>query len=407
MEKSRKKLPAGWEMKTLGEIAEIKGGKRIPKGCSLEIKPTNYPYIRVSDFNDNGSVDIKDIHYITKEIHSLIKNYTISTNDLYISIAGTIGKTGIIPKVLDGANLTENACKLVLKKDIDNKFVYYFTKSDEFITQAGFNTRVTAMPKLALNRLSTIKILIPPLSEQQRIVAKLDDAFAEIEAAKANIERNLQNCKEVFQCALTNELYPKKDWLKMKLKDVCSKITDGTHQTPKYFDEGFIFLSSRNVTSGIIDWKNIKYIDEKQHIEMQKRVSPQIGDILLAKNGTTGVAAIVDKDIPFDIYVSLALLRPLNIVNPLYFLHFVNSPIAKEQFNKRLKGIGVPNLHLEEIREVLIAFPKSLSEQHKIVTRLNELKEQTEQAEQFYQQKLSSLEELKKSILQKAFSGEF
>jgi len=139
---------------------------------------------------------------------------------------------------------------------------------------------------------------------------------------------------------------------------------------------------------------------------MQKRVSPQIGDILLAKNGTTGVAAIVDKDIPFDIYVSLALLRPLNIVNPLYFLHFVNSPIAKEQFNKRLKGIGVPNLHLEEIREVLIAFPKSLSEQEKIVIRLNKLKEQTEQAEQVYQQKLSSLEELKNSILQKAFSGE-
>lgn len=163
------------------------------------------------------------------------------------------------------------------------------------------------------------------------------------------------------------------DWKISKLSQVCEKITDGTHQTPTYFDKGFLFLSSKNVTSGKINWDEVRYIDNKQHLEMQRRVSPRLNDILLAKNGTTGVAAIVDRDITFDIYVSLALLRPLNAIHPKFLLHFINSPIAKRQFTKRLKGIGVPNLHLEEIREVEISYPESKTEQQRIVAILDEV----------------------------------
>jgi len=194
----------------------------------------------------------------------------------------------------------------------------------------------------------------------------------------------------------------KKNWKSKKLSEVCAKITDGTHQTPTYFNEGVIFLSSKNVTSGKIDWDNIKYIDEKQHLEMHKRVAPQINDILLAKNGTTGVAAMVDRNLTFDIYVSLALLRPLDGLFPPYLLHFVNSPIAKKQFNKRLKGIGVPNLHLEEIREVEIPFPP-LPEQHRIVAILDEAFEAIAIAKANAEQNLKNAKELFESYLQNVF----
>ena len=139
---------------------------------------------------------------------------------------------------------------------------------------------------------------------------------------------------------------------------------------------------------------------------MQKRVTPQLNDILLAKNGTTGVAAIVDRDIEFDIYVSLALLRASYKLELKYLLHFVNSPIAKKQFNKRLKGSGVPNLHLQEIREVIVPYPISKKEQLKISNYIELLSMRTKQLEKHYKQKLKNLEELKRSILQKAFSGE-
>lgn len=186
----------------------------------------------------------------------------------------------------------------------------------------------------------------------------------------------------------------KEDWEVKKLKEVCDKITDGTHQTPKYFDEGVIFLSSKNVTSGKIDWENIKYIDEAQHIQMHKRVAPKVGDILLAKNGTTGVAAMVDRDVVFDIYVSLAHIRSLGEIIPEYMLYFINSPIAKSQFNKRLKGIGVPNLHLKEIREVEITYPKSIEEQKQIVAILDKAFTVIDQAQANIEKNIENAKEL-------------
>jgi len=194
----------------------------------------------------------------------------------------------------------------------------------------------------------------------------------------------------------------KEGWEIKKLKEVCTKITDGTHQTPKYFEEGYIFLSSKNVTTGKIDWENVKYIDEKQHIEMYKRVAPKVGDILLAKNGTTGVAAMVDRDLIFDIYVSLAHLSPLNNISPFYLLHFINSPLAKNQFNKRLKGAGVPNLHLEEIREVEIPLPP-LPEQQRIVSILDEAFAAIDKAKANAEQNLKNAKELFESYLQGVF----
>ena len=142
---------------------------------------------------------------------------------------------------------------------------------------------------------------------------------------------------------------------KYKLDDLCEFITDGTHQTPEYCEEGgVIFLSSKDVTERKINWDDVKHIPDSLHEKLYKRLRPQKNDILLAKNGTTGVAAIVDRDEIFDIYVSLAVLRPIKSIYPKYLLYAINSPVAKRQFDAGLKGIGVPNLHLGVIRETVI-----------------------------------------------------
>ncbi|MVX64905.1 restriction endonuclease subunit S [Clostridium chromiireducens] len=159
-----------------------------------------------------------------------------------------------------------------------------------------------------------------------------------------------------------------------KLEEVCSIITDGTHQTPIYSSDGYIFLSSKNVTSGKIDWDNVKYINEELHNELSKRLKPQRNDILLAKNGTTGIGALVDRDINFDIYVSLALLRPIKEIYPPYLLYMMNSPNTKQQFDRNLKGIGVQNLHLKEIKNVQIPV-MPIEMQEKIVKVLDKAQE--------------------------------
>lgn len=161
---------------------------------------------------------------------------------------------------------------------------------------------------------------------------------------------------------------------KIPLKELCiTEITDGTHKTPQYSESGYIFLSSKNVTHEKIDWDHVMYIPKELHEELYRRIAPRRNDILLAKNGTTGVAAIVDRDEIFDIYVSLALIRPnAEIVLPRYLLYAINSEASRRYFNSNLKGIGVPNLHLTHIRETPIAVP-DLCAQQKIVNRLDKV----------------------------------
>lgn len=165
-----------YERVNLESLVDVRGGKRLPKGEKLSDQVTNHPYIRVADLTDKGTVELSKIKYITSEIQEQIKRYVISKDDLYISIAGTIGKTGFVPKELDGANLTENAAKLVIKnkKILDLSYLYLFTLTSDFSTQAGLATKTVAQPKLALTRLSKIEIPICSLEKQKSLVATIE-----------------------------------------------------------------------------------------------------------------------------------------------------------------------------------------------------------------------------------------
>ena len=160
------------------------------------------------------------------------------------------------------------------------------------------------------------------------------------------------------------------NWEWSRLQTICYPITDGTHKTPTYSDSGYIFLSAKNITTGKINWNDIMYIPKSLHDELYSRVSPKMNDILLAKNGTTGVAAIVDRECEFDIYVTLALLRVINNnISSQYLLKIIASNTIQDYFKSSLKGIGVPNLHLEHIRTTLIPIPP-INEQNKIVEKI-------------------------------------
>lgn len=380
-------MKQGWEKVYLSDISVNLDSKRVPikKGARTG---GIYPYYGASGIVDYVSDYIfdDDLLLISEDGANLLARST----PIAFSVSGKIW-------------VNNHAHILKFEGKITQRYVErYFEniKIDDFVTGA-------AQPKLNQKALCSIPISIPKdITEQERIVGFLDIAFAKIEALRANAEQNLKNAKDLFQASLKQELTFKTNWVHSTLKDECHKITDGTHQTPTYYESGVLFLSSKNVTSGKINWDDVKYIDEIQHKEMHKRVAPKINDILLAKNGTTGVAAIVDREVIFDIYVSLALLRTVGNIIPEFLLHYVNSPLAKKQFNKRLKGSGVPNLHLEEIRQVKISYPKSIKEQQSIVKKLDALSERCRAMEENYRLTLTACEKLKQALLKKAFNGE-
>lgn len=193
-----------------------------------------------------------------------------------------------------------------------------------------------------------------------------------------------------------------------KLKYLVSRnITDGTHQTPEYEDKenGYPFLSSKDITKGYIDWTDIKYVTRAVHERLQKETKVQKHDILLAKNGTTGIAAIVDTDKIFDIYVTLALIRAdKEKVIPEYLLYSINSLFAKKQFDEYLLGIGVPNLHLNLIKNIYMLI-HDLSQQRKIVDYLNKKTKSIDDAIITKQKQIEVLEEYKKSLIYEYVTG--
>ncbi|OJI53624.1 restriction endonuclease subunit S [Vibrio vulnificus] len=184
---------------TIESLAEVKGGKRLPKGEKLSDEETEHPYIRVADFTDKGTIDLSSIKYVSKEIHEQIKRYVISKDDLYISIAGTIGKTGFVPPELDGANLTENAAKLVIrdKQQLDLSYLYLFTLTSDFSAQAGLATKTVAQPKLALTRLSKIEIPMCSLEEQKSLVSTIEALKSKIHDAEAVLLGKIEDLKSL------------------------------------------------------------------------------------------------------------------------------------------------------------------------------------------------------------------
>ena len=196
-------------------------------------------------------------------------------------------------------------------------------------------------------------------------------------------------------------------WVWTTLPELCTiPITDGTHKTPTYTDKehGVPFISSKDVTSQRINWNNIKYITRELHEELHKRIAPQKNDILLAKNGTTGVAAIVEDTRVFDIYVTLAVIRPSQNICPQYLHQVINSNFCKEQFNSRLTGIGLPNLHLVDIKKTMIPLPP-ISEQKRIVTEIERWFVWIEQIRQSKTDLQDVIKQTKSKILDLAIHG--
>lgn len=162
----------GWEEKTIGDIATVKGGKRLPKGAQYSDTTTEHPYIRATDIVPNKIVAV-NLRYITNDVHNTISRYIVREGDVAITIAGKIGVAAPVPSELDYANLTENAAKLI----IDNSqllpvFLSQYLNSEWVQSQISILTGKVTIGKLALERIRKIQIVIPPIELQQAYVRK-------------------------------------------------------------------------------------------------------------------------------------------------------------------------------------------------------------------------------------------
>jgi Restriction endonuclease S subunits len=191
-----------WLMMTVGDVARVKGGKRLPAGYFVQTEPTPYPYIRVTDMRDGG-IDDSDIKYVPVAAAPPIRAYRIRSNDIFISVAGTLGVVGRVPDWLDGANLTENADRITdIKCDVD--YLAQYLRSAPIQNEIDSIRTVGAQPKLALGRIKTFELLIPEdRSEQSRVAQALGDADRLIDSLRRLIAKKVAIKQGMMQELLT------------------------------------------------------------------------------------------------------------------------------------------------------------------------------------------------------------
>lgn len=403
-------LPDGWELFKFGDVCNFVRG---PFGGSL----------KKSIFKESGFAVYEQKHaiydrfdnvkyFVDEKKFNEMKRFELNSGDLIMSCSGTIGKIAIVPDNIQRGIINQALLILSPNQRVSNIFLKLWLQSENFQDSLKKYTKGAAIKNVAsVKVLKNIEFPIPPLQQQKQIVAILDKAFAAIDKAKENAEQNLKNAKELFESYLQDVFENKgDDWEEKQIKDLTELVTKGSSpkwQGVNYVDEGGIFfLTSKNVGEGELLLNNKKYLEEKFN-EIQKTSILKKGDVLTNIVGASiGRTAIFNLDEITNINQAVCLMRcNSEKVYNYYLMYLLNSPFFKNILHDNEVDNARANLSLTFFKNLAIPLPK-LSEQKEIVKNIKSFSTETKKLEVIYTQKIADLEEMKKSLLQKAFNGE-
>lgn len=379
------------DLKTI-ELGKVCGFVRGPFGGSL----------KKSCFVDDGYAVYEQQHAIYNQFNNIryfvneekfneMLRFEVQPNDLIMSCSGTIGKVAIVPENVRKGIINQALLKLRAKENLYIHYLKYWMESPLFDEEVSKNTVGAAIKNIAsVSILKAIQIPLPPLSEQKQIVAILDKAFEAIDKAKANIEKNIENAKELFQSKL-NEVFTQKGkgWEEKKFGEVCENLDSRRIPITKSKREpGEIPYYG---ASGVVDYVKDYLFDEDLLLVSED------GANLLAR--TYPIAFSVSGKIWVNNHAHV--LR-FEYINSQYFIEYYLNTIKLDNF---ISGMAQPKLNQQKLNSIPVPWP-SIEEQITLVSVFENLDKQCKEITNLYSKKVKFLEELKKSILQKAFSGE-
>ena len=415
------KVPDNWCWTYLGSIASIKGGKRLPKGKTLTEKITAYPYIRVTDF-ENNSINLDKIKYIDEETYNILSNYKISCDDIYVSIAGSIGKVGIVPAVLNNSILTENAAKITDIILVNKLYLLFLLNSELCQNQMVESTIATTQSKLALFRIAALKIPLPPLAEQQRIVERIEALFAKMDEVKEKLQNSLDTFESrkaaILHKAFTGELtvtwrkqhgLTMDSWEEKTLGEVCKvnppKIN--TKNLPDDLDVSFFPMASLSEIAGEIVNPEIRILGKVR----SGFTNFSEGDVVFAKitpcmeNGKSAIIGKLVNDIGYGT-TEFYVLRCGRKLSNKYLYHIVRSKKFRDEAKANMTGaVGQQRVPKDFMENYNLNLP-TLNEQIKIVRIIDNLLAKEQQAYSIAQNAITKIDLIKKSILARAFRGQ-
>ena len=393
-----------WQTKKLGDCCEVINGG-TPKTGVTEYWDGEHAWVTPAEMGKRSSPYMAETaRTLTNGGMANSSATTLPPNSVILSSRAPIGHLVIntVPMAFN------QGCKgLVPERELHYKFLYYYLFSSvDLLNSLGTGA---TFKELSGGKLKEVMIPLPQLPEQKRIVGIMDEAFEGIAKAKALAEANLQNARALFQSYLQSVFSQRGEgWVDRQLEDVCT-IGDGNHSSnyPKKEElvaEGVPFIRAKNLVAGEISDEDMRFLSPEKHAQLKKG-HLKTGDILFTNRGEIGKTAIVDAAHDgSNLKSQIAWLRCGNLLNNRILFHVLNSGSIKSHLELAKNGAALQQFTIRQIKALKIPIPTK-DQQKSLVNLLDSLSEETQRLESLYQSKLDALDELKKSLLYQAFSG--
>ena len=380
----------GWQHKQIGDLCEVIAGQS-PEGKFYNTLGKGMPFYQGK--KNFGEKFIEDPQTWTDQTTKIAKK-----GDILMSVRAPVGPVNFATEeICIGRGLAAIRSRVELNRD----FLFYQLQHLQSVI-AGREGAVFA--SINKSEIQALPIAFAPLPEQKRIVGILDEAFEGIATAKANAEKNLQNARALFESHLHSVFTKRGDgWVDTSLGGAYD-VRDGTHDSPKFHETGYPLITSKNLKREGLSFDDVKLISEQDYNKINERSVVHKGDVLFAMIGTIGNPTLVTVEPNFAIK-NVALFKIPSGQNGAFLKHYLDSGLVISKMMNEAKGTTQKFVGLGYLRSFPINLPP-LSIQLEVVEELDELSEETQRLESIYEQKLAALDELKKSLLHQAFTGE-
>ena len=390
-------MKEGWTYKKLGEVCDYSIG--------LTYKPTdicdNGTIVLRSSNIQNGQIDLNDIVRVSCPIKDTL---FVNKGDILMcsrnGSARLVGKVAIIPDIKE--RMTYGTFMMIIRSDY-NPFLFYYFNSDIFRKQIKHG-EANMINQITRYMLDDVVVSLPPLSDQQRIVSRLDAAFSHIDELKVNAEKRLSEARALFQKSLAKAMEPKESWSIDKLVEVFNFI-DYRGSTPTKLNEGVPLITAKNVKFGYLDYSIKDFISREEFETRKSRGISQKGDLLFTTEAPLGNVAIADLD-EFSAGQRLITLQKYKhskyeFLNEFYYFYMLSSHF-QERIKELATGATAQGIKAKILKTVIVPIPP-LTEQQRIVERLDALSVHVRELEENQKRIISECDALKQALLRKVF----
>ena len=399
-------LPQGWVECEFESVIDVRDGTHD----SPKYQEIGYPLV-TSKCLKNGNIDLSIASLISEnDYHKINERSKVSIGDVLFAMIGTIGNPVLIQD--EPLFAIKNVALFKKSNAVIPEFLKNYLESNNVLNIMQLQSKGSTQKFVGLGYLRKFNFLLPPLNEQKRIVEKIEEEFEKIdegiEKLKLVQEQIKQYKQSVLKSAFEGKLYKTTEWEETTLENVSIKITDGSHFSPKTIENGgYPYVTVKNVNDDEIDFENCKYISQKDYDELVKNgCKPLLNDVLFSKDGTVGKVTLIDYEREFVILSSLAIIRPdVEKILPQYLKWALKNPRFLQEATNKKTGVAIRRIILATLRKLQVRYPKPIAVQQKIVEEIEKRFEVADNMAKIVEENLEKAEQLKQSILKKAFEG--